>query len=133
MFLSTVMMGLGLFRFGVDNAVYQSLKRDASFRWSHVDRVGRAPAAQFLGPGVKTINLQGVIYPHYSGGLRQVEAMELAAGLGQPMMLVDGLGFVFDRWCITSVSQTKTVFLAGGAPRRIDFAMTLESYGGGFP
>ena len=127
---SLTMMALGLFRFGVAGADYQSFQRRAEYRWSQVDRIGRMPAAQFLGKGRETVTLQGVIYPHFRGGLRQVELMRLQAGLGQPLMLVDGLGFVWDRWVITSVDETKTVLMADGAPRRIEFGVTLESYGG---
>lgn len=126
---SLVMMGLGLFRFGVNRASYQSLTRSAEFRWKHQDRVGRKPAAQYTGPGVETITLEGVIYPAFKGGLRQVDLMRFAAGFGQPMMLVDGLGFVFDQWIITEITETKTVFLPDGAPRKIEFTLTLQAYG----
>lgn len=126
---SVVMMGLGTFRFGVNRASYQNLKRVAEYRWTHLDRIGRDPAAQFLGPGVQTVTMDGVIYPHFRGGLRQVEGMRLAARAGQPMMLVDGLGFVLDQWVVTRVDEAKGVFMADGAPRRIAFTLTLQSYG----
>lgn len=125
-----VMMGLGAFRFGVNRASYQSLSRRAEYRWGQLDRIGRSPAQQYLGPGAEEMTLQGVIYPHFRGGLRQVEAMRLVARQGKPLMMVDGLGWVFDPWVIASVNETKSVFLAGGAPRRIEFQMTLRSYGG---
>lgn len=127
---SLVMMGLGTFRFGVNTAAYQTLRRTASYRWGQLDRIGRAPAQQFLGAGAEDINLDGVIYPHFKGGLRQVEAMRAVAGLGQPMILVDGLGWVFQRWVIVSVAETKGTFLADGAPRKIEFSLGLRSYGG---
>ena len=73
--------------------------------------------------------MDGVIYPAFKGGLRQVEGMRLVAGLGQPLMLVDGLGWVWDRWAITSVEETKTAFLADGAPRKIEFSLSLRAYG----
>lgn len=128
--LSLVMMGLGLFRFGVNSAAYQTLTREAGFRWEKVDRVGRAPAMQYLGPDAQTMTLEGVIYPHFKGGLRQVELMTAMAGLGQPMMLVDGMGWIWKRWCVVSVTEKKTYFMRDGAPRRIDFTMELQAYGG---
>ena len=127
--LSLVMMALGLFRFGVNSAAYQTFRREAEYRWEKLDRQGRAPAMQFLGPDADRITLEGVIYPHYRGGLRQVELMRAAARLGQPLMLVDGLGWIWERWVITAVSETKSVFLADGAPRQIDFSLTLQAYG----
>lgn len=127
--LSLVMMALGLFRFGVNQAAYQSWTRSAAYRWEKLDRAGRAPALQYLGPDAEEVSLDGVIYPHFKGGLRQVELMRATAGLGQPFMLVDGLGWVWDRWVIASVTEKKSVFLADGAPRQIDFSMTLHAYG----
>jgi phage protein U len=127
--LSVVMMALGAFRFGVNRANYQSFTRSASWRWEAQDRLGRNPALQFLGPGTDEISLQGVIYPHFKGGLRQVELMRFVANAGQPLILVDGLGWVWDRWVITSVEETKTLFLADGAPRKIEFSVGLKAYG----
>ena len=129
MIASLTMMALGGFRFGVNRASYQTLQRTAMYRWATLDRAGRDPAAQFLGPGVETITLNGTIYPHFKGGLRQVEAMRLVARLGEPMILVDGLGFVLQRWVILRISETKGTFLRDGAPRRINFSVDLQSYG----
>lgn len=127
--LSAVMMALGAFRFGITGGDYQQLQREASWRWPVQERVGRMPAAQYLGPGVQTVTLSGVIHPHFKGGLRQLDAMRALAGLGRPMMLTDGLGWVFDLWCILEISETKSVLMRDGAPRRIDFRVTLQSYG----
>ena len=127
--VATVMMALGAFRFGITGGDYQELKRSASYRWPTQERIGRMPASQFVGPGTQTVTLSGVIYPHFKGGLRQVEAMRAIAGFGRPMMLTDGLGFVFRRWCITRVEETKSVLLVDGTPRKIDFQVTLQSYG----
>lgn len=127
--VASVMMALGAFRFGIGAGDYQSLRRTASYRWPQQDRVGRAPAAQYLGPGAQEVRLSGVVYPHFKGGLRQVEAMRALAGLGRPMMLTDGLGFVFDLWCIVSLSETRSVLMRDGTPRQIDFEVGLQSYG----
>ncbi|MDO5705476.1 MAG: phage tail protein [Paracoccus sp. (in: a-proteobacteria)] len=129
MLSSLVMMALGGLRFGVNRAAYQSFRRSASWRWEQVDRVGRQPAQQYTGPGADEITLEGVIYPHFKGGLRQIELMRMLAGAGRPMILVDGLGWVWERWVIVAIEETKTVFLADGAPRRIDFTVTLRAYG----
>lgn len=127
--LGTVMMALGLFRFGMANDAYQSFSRSAGYRWGKVDRVGRAPALQYAGPDAQTVSLKGVIYPHFRGGLRQVDLMRARAETGEPMMMVDGLGWVWNRWAILSVEETKTVFLADGAPQKIEFSMELQAYG----
>ena len=127
--INTVMMALGAFRFGVTGGSYQKLRRDARYRWEKLDRVGRDPALQYLGPDAEEITLEGVIHPHYRGGLRQLDFMRAAARTGEPMMLVDGLGWVWQRWAITGVEETKTVLMSDGAPRQIDFRITLRAYG----
>lgn len=127
--LSLVMMALGAFRFGVNRASYQSFTRSASWRWEQQDRLGRAPALQYLGPGADEISLEGVIYPHFKGGLRQIELMRQVANLGKPQILVDGLGWVWERWVITAVEERKSLFLADGAPRKIEFTIGLTAYG----
>jgi uncharacterized protein len=126
---SLIMLALGSFRFGINRANYQTMTRTAGYRFAKLDRLARAPALQFLGPDTEEMTLQGTIYPHFKGGLRQVELMRLTARSGRPMILVDGLGWVWDRWCVTQVEETKSVFLRDGAPRRIDFSITLQAYG----
>lgn len=127
--LSLVMMALGAFRFGISRANYQTFTRSASWRWEEQPRLGRRPALQYLGPGAEEITLEGVIYPHFKGGLRQVELMRLQASAGQPLILVDGMGWVWDRWVITGVEERKSLFMADGAPRKIEFTTTLKAYG----
>jgi len=124
-----VMMALGVFRFGMSGSAYQSFSRSAAYRWGKADRVGRMPAMPYPGPDAEEVTIAGVIYPHYKGGLRQMELLRLRAGTGIPMMLVDGLGFVWQRWVVVRVEERKSVFMADGAPRKIEFTITLQSYG----
>ena len=127
--MGMVLMALGVFRFGISNDGYQKLSRTAAFRWQKLNRIGRAPALQYGGPDAEQITIEGVIYPHFKGGLRQVELMRLRAQTGLPMMMVDGLGWVWKRWVIVNVEEKKSYFLRDGAPRKIEFTMTLKAYG----
>lgn len=133
MSLSLVMMALGSFRFGISNDAYQNFSRTAGYRWVKVNRLGRAPAQQFLGPDEQKVTIGGVIYPHYKGGLRQVDLMILKAETATPLMMVDGLGWVWNRWVITNITEKKKFLMADGAPRKIEFSMTLKSYGSDGP
>ena len=127
--MGMVMMALGILRFGLSSDSYQQFSRTAGHRWNKVNRLGRAPALQYAGPDAEEIQLEGVIYPHFKGGLRQVELMRLQAKAAQPMMMVDGLGWVWDRWVIDRVEERKSLFLRDGAPRKIEFTLSLKSYG----
>lgn len=124
-----MMMILGVYRFCISNAAYQTLSRATEYRWAEQSRLGNEPALQFIGPGADTIKLDGTIYPHFKGGLRQVTAMRLEAAAGIPLMLISGNGTAFGRWCILSVEETQTVFLKDGTPRKITFSLTLQKYG----
>nr|WP_291240753.1 phage tail protein [Gemmobacter sp.] len=44
-------------------------------------------------------------------------------------ILVDGMGWVWDRWVITGVEERKSLFMADGAPRKIEFTTSLKAYG----
>lgn len=124
-----MMMLLGAYRFCISNSAYQSLARTTEYKWEEQRRLDSEPALQFTGMGTETITLEGLIYPQFKGGLRQLTLMRTQAGLGIPLMLISGNGSAFGRWCITSVSETQTYFLSDGTPRKIAFSLTLKKYG----
>ena len=143
-----IMMALGNYRFSVTTAAYQALKRSTPYRWSEQSRAGRRPAMQFLGIGKETVELSGTIYPLFNGGenviesdmdkkrynvtlggLKQIDAMRAEAGQGKPLMLTDGTGAVWSRWCIESIEEDQTVFLPGGIPKKQTFRLSLSFYG----
>lgn len=124
-----MMMILGAYRFCIGNAAYQSLARTTEYKWEEQKRLLGEPAMQFMGNGAETITLEGVVYPQFKGGLRQVTLMRAQAGLGFPLMLISGNGNAFGRWCITNVNETQTFFMKDGTPRKIAFSLTLKKYG----
>jgi phage protein U len=124
-----MMMILGIYRFAINSAAYQTLKRQSEYRWQEINRMGANPALQFTGFGVETIDLEGVIYPHFKGGLRQVTLMRAEAGVGKPLMLISGNGNAFGRWCIVKISENQSVFMKDGAPLKIEFSISLKRYG----
>jgi phage protein U len=125
----SVLLGVGDYRFGINTAAYESYRRQSEWRWGQAERIGRQPAMQYLGPGGDTITLQGVVYPHYRGGLGQVDAMRREAGKGQPLSVVTGRGDSLGRWCIVSVEESKSSLWQDGAPRRQEFTLVLKAYG----
>lgn len=124
-----MMMILGVYRFCIGNAAYQSLSRTTEYRWEEQSRLDSEPAMQFIGAGGESIKLEGTIYPQFRGGLRQVALMRAEAGFGKPLMLISGNGTAFGRWCICDIAETQTTFLKDGTPRKITFSLTLKKYG----
>ncbi len=125
------MMRLGAFKFSLDTAAYQSLQRTAQYRWAAQERVGTNNALQFTGLGPETVELQGVIFPAFRGGLGQLDAMRRAAAAGVPLPMIDGRGRVWGLWVIEQVSERQDTFAARGAPRRQEFDLRLTRYDGG--
>lgn len=124
-----MMMILGAYRFCISNAAYQSLERATEYKWEEQQRLNNDTALQFVGKGTETISLEGTIYPQFKGGLRQITLMRAEAGFGVPLLLISGNGQAFGRWCITSVSETQSVFMKDGTARKIVFSLTLKRYG----
>lgn len=127
--MAIVMLALGDYRFSVDTAAYQNLRRTSQYRWQTQDRLDRRPAEQFVGTGSETIRLPGTIHPHYKGGLGQLPAMRKEAEKGEPLLMVDGMGNNLGLWVITQIEEDQSVFLPEGAPRQIQFTVTVRRYG----
>lgn len=127
--MSETMMALGSYRFSIDSAAYQELKHSQAYRWQAQERLQRRPAMQFLGAGEESIELSGLIYPHFNGGLEQLDTMRAEASKGQPLLLVDGLGFVWGQWVITQIDEGQSFFQGNGQPLKQSFQLKLVNYG----
>lgn len=127
---SFTMMALGDYRFSLDTAAYDQLERTHAWRWATVERIGAKSAAQYLGEGDEAIRMSGAIYPHFRGGIGQVEKLRAQASTGAPLQLVDGKGLVWGFYVVTDVTERQTIFFGNGTPRRIEFEISLMAYGG---
>ena len=127
--MSTTMMTLGNFQFSIDTAAYQGLKRENSWRWAKQERIGRDAAQQYIGPGNDKVTLDGTIYPHFRGGLGQLDAMRSLADQGEELRLVDGRGYVLGTYVITRISENQAIFASEGVPLKQEFQIELALYG----
>ena len=124
-----MLLALGDYRFSLSTAAYRELRRETAWRWESQPRLGRPPAWQFLGRGEDVVRLNGVIYPHFRGGLGQVEAMRMAADRAEPLLLVAGDGTVMGRWVVRRIAETQAETWADGRPKRQSFELELAAYG----
>lgn len=127
--MTEVMMMLGEYKFSLSTAAYQQLRRTTDYRWPVQERLGRLPERQFVGVGDDKIDLEGVIYPEFKGGLNQIEQMRSIAGKGEPLSMVDETGKSWGKWCIEQIEETHSYFMAAGMPRKIEFRLALGRYG----
>lgn len=123
-----VMLKLGSYTFSVATAAYGQLSRSTDYRWKSQELVGARENLQYVGPGSETITLAGVVYPHYRGGLGQIDAMRAEAGRGVPLLLVDGLGRVHGRFVIEKIDEQQDAFMRSGVPRKQQFSLSLRRF-----
>jgi len=129
-----VLMGVGPYRFAIVGLNYQSLERSFEYRWEPQPRIGRRPALQWLGPGVETVTLQGIIYPRDprtrgDQGFAQLEQMRQEAMQGIPRGVASHLGRYYGLWCITNISDVQSYFFKDGRPQKVEFTIELAAYG----
>ena len=122
-----VYMALGNYRFGLETAAYEQVRRTWLWRWAQQDVLDAHPFQQYLGPGHVEMHVDGYVTPHFKGGLGQVDAMRAEADKGEPLQVVDSLGSVWGDFVVTQVTETRREIGPAGLPLRIDFALTLLS------
>lgn len=64
--------------------------------------------------------------PEFAGAPTDIDTLRRMADSGRPWLLVDGQGRVWGAYVIEGVSETRTVFLQDGTPRRVDFEISLK-------
>jgi len=130
-------INLGDFQFSLDTAKYSAENRSDAWNWAEQKVVGSAPVSQFVGENAPTRQLSGIIYPHYRGGLGQVEAMRKEARGNEPLLLVesdsDGQASEKGYWTITSIGESRAEFTPDGYPRKISFNLSIKYYGDQLP
>ncbi|WP_322999955.1 phage tail protein [Castellaniella sp.] len=124
-----VMLILGFFPFMVGTIAHQSLKRSTDYRWAKLDRIGRAPARQFIGQGDDRIDLDGYLLPHWTGGADGIPLLRRLAANGKPMELIDHFGAIYGQFVVESIEETGTELDPAGQPRRVDFQISMSAYG----
>ena len=121
-----MMCALGMFVFSLSTAAYQELQRQTDWRHASNNRVGAAPARQFVGRGDDSITLPGIIFPELAGSALSLDALRLMANTGKAWPMLEGSGRINGLWVIESLSETKTIFFSNGTPRRIEFTLSLK-------
>lgn len=121
-----MMLTLGLFVFMRQTLPYQSMNRNAEYRWPSNGRVGLRPATQFLGMDEEKITLSGVLLPEITGGRWSLLTLQLMAEQGRAWPLIEGTGTIYGMFVIESISETHSEFFADGSPRRTEFTLNLK-------
>lgn len=121
-----VLMSLGLFTFGMEQAAYDQLSRRINWRHESNDRFLARPAWQFAGPGEDRVSISGTIIPEVAGNYGALTFLIEMGDSGNAFPLMDGLGTLWGFYHITSIDQAHKVIMAGGIPRMVDFSIELS-------
>lgn len=120
------LLTLGLFVFGMDTMAYSELERIMNWRFSVSERLGARPAAQFTGPGLDQIRLDGFLVPEIAGAYSAIDRLTEMADTGDNWPLINGAGRVFGHFRIVELDQRHHNVMAGGIPRAVEFSVNLE-------
>ena len=121
-----VQMILGYFVFSLYTLAYQDLQRQLAWRHASTIRVGARPAHQYLGPDDETLTLSGVLLPEFASSRLSLELLEAMATTGRSWPLIQGDGLLYGEYLITGIQTTGTLHFQDGAPRKIEFQLTLK-------
>lgn len=119
--------------FETSTLVPQTVNRKKSWRWAVMERIMRAPARQRIGQGDDVVEFTGVIFPAFviggkSVGGKQLNKVVEAGDKMEPLLLNDGAGNIYGRYCILDLDETKEVFVDNGASRKQTYTLTLGKY-----
>ena len=120
-----MLMSLGLFTFGIETLAHDELRRRSTWRHATSGRIGARDAVQFVGPGEESVSLPGTVFLEIADGRVSLDELRRMADSGETWALVDGQGYVYGAFVITSIDETAKHFHVDGTPRQIDFCLEL--------
>ncbi|SIO94671.1 phage tail protein [Vibrio spartinae] len=126
--MKDVMMALGDYRFSISTAALQTISESHAWRWVDHHLAGRKPRSEYIGAELSTLRFQGVIFPHYRGGLEQTETMKAEGDKGKPLRLIDGLGKDWGLWTVRRLDVDKSKLFTKGVARKIEFTLEITEY-----
>ncbi|HJF74484.1 phage tail protein [Gallibacterium anatis] len=127
MFQQFALAALGVFVFMRHTTPFQSLSREVSWRHPTNSVIGAMPKTQFLGKEGERITLQGRLAPEITGGRISLQMLETMAEMGDAYPLIDGASFaLMGYFVVEKISEERSELFGDGAPRLIDFSVTLK-------
>lgn len=123
-----ILLSLGDFEFSIDTAAYNSLSRDAEWRWPEQVRYGKQDLLQYTGKAARTVTLDGEVFSS-SAGIEAVAALYALSDRAEPQLLISSDGQVMGYWVVKKFSDSVNLFVPGGGARRKTFTLTIQHYG----
>lgn len=118
---------LGQFVFAVHgDGPFAQTKRQTSQRIAANQRLGEAPAHQYIGPGDDTLSISGMLAPELTRGPSAITLLRDMAAAGESYPLIDGQGNYHGMWIIESITDDRSQFIGNGQARQISFSLELR-------
>ena len=116
---------IGPLQFEVFPLNVHEMSHDLGADFAPKDVIGAARPREFTGEADEQIRFSGRLFPHFSGGLGELEALKMMARSGAPYPLMRGDGMMMG-WFLIDKLSTKSSYLDGqGIGRQIEFDMNL--------
>ena len=124
------MYRLGAFPFSTQTILPKSFERETEFSWVSRPRLNRSPGQQSVGKGADKIKFNGVMYPcGKKTAEEQLALLRVQSGVSQPMMLVDGQGWIYGRWVVKRISEKRENLVPNSGAMKVEFNIEIEYYG----
>lgn len=122
-------MSLGEYKFTVNENAWNTIKKNASFRWAELKRLGGKSILQFMGNDSPTMSIDCTLYQENAGSPDVIfsKMLEIASE-GKPLILVDLNGINYGKWVITSLANNSTQYDKWGNPHKSEFTLELKGY-----
>lgn len=109
------------FYFNLDTAGVRGVQRSSAFGCPN-------PSDSASGESER-ITISGLMHPSFNDGFQQLQRLRSFGQKMKPLSLCTGLGESLGVWCLTAVTESQGVLLAGGAPESQAFTLELVSHG----
>lgn len=122
----SALLYLGEFVFSTAADSINGLDISSEHRLAEQDVAQRVAPVQSLGPGTRSISIEGLILPEHQGGLGQIDALHAAADDGDVRACATGYGRFLGYFKIRKVNERDRFIAHGGLPRKIEFRIDLQ-------
>ncbi|ALF60311.1 phage tail protein [Psychrobacter urativorans] len=121
-----MILSLGQFVFNVDTMTFAEIQRSRSWSYGSNSIAQGRDQHQFTGAGEETITIPFMIYQSHGFGNRQsIDDLSEMADSGSGYVLIDGSGYIYGVFAITSLDETRSHITNSGVARKIDGTMKL--------
>lgn len=121
-----MILSLGQFVFNTDSLTFAELQRSRTWDFGKNDIAQGRPQYQFTGVGEETINIPFLIYQGHGFGKNQaLDDLAQMADTGGGYVLIDGIGYIYGVFVISSLDDTRSYMDFFGQPKKIDGTLKL--------